>query len=84
MAYKPERFSPEKAAEMDTYQFIPFSAGQRNCIGQNFAMNEMKLTVAHVVRSFRLMEVPNKPARRLLNVTLKAQGGAFLKLTPRA
>jgi len=29
MEYKPERFSPENAAKMSSYQFMPFSAGSR-------------------------------------------------------
>ena len=29
MEFKPERFSKENCAKMDSYQFVPFSAGPR-------------------------------------------------------
>lgn len=83
LEYNPDRFDPEETAKMDPYQFIPFSAGSRNCIGQHFAMNEMKLAVAQVVKQFKLETDPKKPIKRHLSLTLKAEGGAFLKFTPR-
>ena len=36
------------------YDYIPFSAGSRNCIGQNFAMNEMKVVIGTIVNRLTL------------------------------
>ncbi|XP_022103237.1 phylloquinone omega-hydroxylase CYP4F11-like [Acanthaster planci] len=61
MEYKPSRFLPQNIAKMDPFSFAPFSAGTRNCIGQQFAMNEMKIFTARILRRFRLSLVTGEP-----------------------
>ncbi|XP_022103302.1 leukotriene-B4 omega-hydroxylase 3-like [Acanthaster planci] len=61
MEFKPSRFLPENFAQMDPFSFAPFSAGTRNCIGQQFAINEMKIFTARILRRFRLSLVKGEP-----------------------
>lgn len=54
--FKPERFSEERSAEkQNPFTYIPFSAGPRNCIGQKFAMYEIKSIVSKILRNFQLV-----------------------------
>ncbi|XP_059149934.1 cytochrome P450 4F8-like [Physella acuta] len=76
--YNPERFHPDNQANMDPFQFLPFSAGSRNCIGQNFAMNEMKTTIARIIRKFRLTVDQKNNVRRLPMVTMKPENKVLL------
>ncbi|XP_061402650.1 cytochrome P450 4p1-like [Musca vetustissima] len=53
-AFRPERFFSTEAEQRHPFAFIPFSAGQRNCIGQKFAMLEIKTLLVHILKNFRL------------------------------
>ncbi len=52
-SFRPERFTKERKKEMGRF-YYPFGAGPRMCIGNNFAMYEMIMTVAEVVRRYRI------------------------------
>lgn len=56
---KPEEFIPERFLNENvkfSKNYYPFGAGQRMCIGNNFAMYEMILTIITVVERFKILE----------------------------
>lgn len=61
--FDPDRWSPERAAELPKGAFVPFGAGNRQCIGNRFAQNEIVITVATVAARWRLVPVPGRPVR---------------------
>jgi cytochrome P450 len=52
MEYNPDRFTPENVAKRDPLAFIPFLAGPRKCIGNNFALMEAKTALAMLLPRF--------------------------------
>lgn len=49
--FDPERFNPENISRRDRWQYIPFGAGPRTCIGDHFAMLEATLALATIIRT---------------------------------
>jgi len=52
--FDPQRFSPENEAQIHKHAYIPFSTGPRICIGNAFAMLQLKTTLATILQNFRL------------------------------
>jgi cytochrome P450 len=57
LVFDPDRFSAENSKDRDRWQFIPFIAGPRSCIGEHFAMLETTLAMATIVRSLEICSV---------------------------
>jgi cytochrome P450 family 4 len=80
----PNEFNPSRFESIDgslPYAYIPFSAGPRNCIGQKFAMLEMKSTISKVLRTFVLEPATPEHKLELISETiLKSSNGINISL----
>jgi cytochrome P450 len=52
-AYRPERFLPENRGSIGRFQFLPFGAGPRICIGATFALQEAVIALAVLMQNYR-------------------------------
>jgi cytochrome P450 len=74
-AFDPERFSPERSANRPKFVYIPFGAGPRQCIGNQFALIETQLSIATFAQSYRLHLVPHHRAEPWPLITLRPRFG---------
>lgn len=59
--FDPERFTNEKISTKNNYTFMPFGEGPRMCIGNRFAMMQMKMCLARILQSFELSVTKGTP-----------------------
>lgn len=58
-SFNPDHFSREAQAQQPPYSWVPFGAGQRACIGRDFAMQEATLVLGMILQRFRLIDHTN-------------------------
>ncbi|KAI8143137.1 cytochrome P450 [Fennellomyces sp. T-0311] len=62
---EPEKFIPERwldgsSIPADKDAFLPFTIGSRTCIGNTFALQEMRLAIANLVRLYDIQAIPEQ------------------------
>ncbi len=69
----PQKFLPGRWLTIDPsqYEYLPFSAGPRACIGTMFAMQAMKIAVSMMLQRFRMQIVAGTRIDRAVRVTMR-------------
>jgi cytochrome P450 len=81
--FDPSRFTPEQTARRPKGAYFPFLGGPHQCIGNEFAMVEMQLIVALVLRQFDLELAPDQVIRPRASIVLRHSGPVRIIVKPR-
>ncbi len=74
---EPERFRPERWRNLNPtqYEYLPFNAGPRICIGGAFATQVLKISLAMILQRFRFTVVPGTRINRIVAISMNPRHG---------
>ena len=83
LAFDPDRFAPDRVSAHHRFQYLPFGAATRMCIGKGFALIEAKLMLATILSRYRLDLVPDRAVALEAAVTLRPRDGIHMRVVRR-
>ena len=78
--FDPARFAPDAEAAIARYQYLPFGAGPRICIGMAFAMVEATAILATLLQHAEFAPHEADEPYPVAKVTLLPRGGMRLRV----
>jgi cytochrome P450 len=81
--FQPTRFLPPRRAEISRWAYFPFGAGQRKCLGVDFALMEAQLLLAMITQRYWLKSVDQLDVQSDPYVTLRPTGEVPMLVSPR-
>ncbi len=79
--FDPDRFDRETGPKRDKYQYLPFGAGPRVCVGADFAMMQAGIILATLIGRFRFRPSTPEP-HPVMTMTVRPEPGVFLEVQP--
>jgi cytochrome P450 len=81
--FVPERFLPERRAQIPRFAYLPFGAGPRVCLGIGFAMQEAVVLLAILIRNLRFERADDHPIGLRQCITLQTEAPLQMRIKAR-
>ncbi|CZT33618.1 cytochrome P450 [Rhizobium sp. 9140] len=82
-AFMPQRFLPGNRESLHRFQYLPFGAGPRVCIGATFALQEAVIALGVLMKTYRFDVTPQTRPWPVQRLTTQPQGGIPMRVTRR-
>jgi cytochrome P450 len=83
-AFDPDRFSRDDEKEAIRSAYMPFSQGQRVCLGASFALQEAAIILSMIARHYDITPVEGHVPKPVARLTLRSENGIRLRLKKRS
>lgn len=78
--FAPDRFAAENRKDKSRFAFMPFGGGPHQCIGEQFAMMQLRLVLPLVLQRFRFRRAPGHSVEHVSMFTLRPRRGVHLRV----
>lgn len=78
MGFDPDRFA--RPSDRHRFQYIPFLDGPKKCLGDHFAMMEMRLTIPTLLQRLRFEYSGERPPQPVSGFTLSVDNGMPMRV----
>lgn len=82
-AFMPQRFLPGNRESLHRFQYLPFGAGPRVCIGATFALQEAVIALGVLMKTYRFDVTTQTKPWPVQRLTTQPQGGIPMRVTRR-
>lgn len=83
LRFDPDRFLPEREAQIPRYAYIPFGGGRRICIGNHFALAEGQIILSTIAQRFGMELLSKRALRFQPMITLRPKDAIRVRLLSR-
>ncbi len=66
--FDPDRWAPDRAADIKRGMYIPFGSGIRGCVGEQLARAEMAVILSAILRKYSLYPARARPAEPIVRI----------------